>query len=109
MNIYDFFKERLGEERYNQLLQEAEGKTYKELLDEKYELLARIEELEKENTRLREELEDALECEDKFLRNHKKFSKTISSIVTPETLIHARVEKEHREGIPMDEMNIMEG
>lgn len=49
MDLYNLFKERLGEERANQILQEAEGKTYEELLNEKYELLARIEELEKDN------------------------------------------------------------
>ena len=109
MDIYDFFKERLGEERANQILQEAEGKTYEELLNEKYELLARIEELEKDNAQLREELEESRECEDEFLRNHKRFSETISRIVTPKTLIRARVLREHKEGIPMDEMNIVEG
>ena len=35
--LLDLFKERLGEERANQILQEAVGKTYEELLEERDE------------------------------------------------------------------------
>jgi len=34
-NMGNFLKERLGERRYNELLQETEGKTYEEVLDER--------------------------------------------------------------------------
>lgn len=34
----NILKERLGERRYNELLQETEGKTYEEVLDERDEL-----------------------------------------------------------------------
>ena len=101
--MLDHFKEILGEERHNQLLQEAEGKTYEELLNERNELQARVEELEEEAKRLNEELEESRECEDPVLRAHKNFSETISSIITPKNIVIARVEREHREGIPLDD------
>ena len=37
-SLMDHFKEVLGEEKHNQILQEAEGKTYEELLHEIDEL-----------------------------------------------------------------------
>ena len=61
MNPYNFFKERLGEERANQILQEAVGLTYEELLEERDELLARVEELEKDNAKLHKMLVESQE------------------------------------------------
>lgn len=48
--MIEHFKEILGEERYNQILQEVEGKTYEELLDE-------IDTLQQENQELKKQLE----------------------------------------------------
>lgn len=115
MNPYNFFKERLGEERSNQILQEAVGKTYEELLEERDELLARIEELEKENAKLSWELRRARKNEDPVLSAVDELNDTIEDLReevnkhATKWLIESRVSREHREGIPMDEMNIVEG
>lgn len=45
MDFMNFFKERLGDERANEILQESVGKTYEEILDERDELDARWEAL----------------------------------------------------------------
>lgn len=45
--MMEFFKERLGEERVNQILQESVGKTYEEILNERDEFEARWEALRK--------------------------------------------------------------
>lgn len=51
--MFDHFKAILGEERHNQLLQEAEGKTYEELLNER-------DELQYNWTKLREMIEQTI-------------------------------------------------
>ena len=102
-NLMEHFKEILGEERHNQILQEADGRTYEELLNENYELKARVEELEEKVKRLNEELEESRECEDPVLKAHKNFSETISSIITPKDIIRTIVEREHRTGLPLDD------
>lgn len=115
MDLYNLFKERLGEERSNQILEEAVGKTYKELLDENDELLARIDELEKENARLSWELRRARKNEDPVLAAVDELNDTVDDLReevnkhATKWLIESRVAREHREGIPMDEMNIVEG
>ena len=49
MDLYNLFKERLGEERSNQILQEAVGKTYEELLAENNRLLEENADLKRDN------------------------------------------------------------
>ena len=111
--MMEFFKERLGVERANQILQESVGKTYEELLDERDELAARVEELENEIKQLREELAESQECEDPGLRAHKKFSKVVTDIFddreVKRSMYAAMAEREAREGIPMEELEGQDG
>ena len=105
--MMEFFKERLGEERANQILQESVGKTYEEILNERDELADRVDELEKENKQLRKELSESQECEDPGLRAHKNFSKFVTDIFDDREVKHAMyasmAEREAREGIHLEE------
>lgn len=128
MGLDIFFKERLGEERFNEILQESVGKTYEELLHERDELDERVGELEKENkeleervvelgrlnkqlldgiTQLQEKLEDSQECEDPVLRGHKNFSKIITNMFddreVKQSMYAAIADRQAKEGIPLEE------
>ena len=59
--------------------------------------------LKKENARLEEELNDALECEDPFMKAHKTFGKIVTEVYDPSKYLKRKVEREHREGIPIEE------
>ena len=111
----DHFREILGEERFNEILQYIEGLTYEELLRDRNrlkarveELEARVEELEEENQILQEALEESQECEDPVLRAHKRFGEFITPLLDPKSINTRQVEREHREGIPFDECDIQE-
>lgn len=59
--------------------------------------------LKMENTRLEKELEEAEECEDPVIRAHKNLGKIVTEIYDPSQYLKRKVEKEHKEGIPIDE------
>ena len=106
--LLDLFKERLGEERANQILQEAVGKTYEELLEERDELAARVEELEAENERLRKIKDPVLEAVEELSEVADELEEEVNKHGT-NWLIKQRVEREHREGIPLEGIEIVEG
>lgn len=61
------------------------------------------DELQQKIDKLEEELEESREFEDPVLKAHDNFSKTVTRLITPETILHNRVKKEHKEGIPFEE------
>ncbi|MBR6641736.1 MAG: hypothetical protein IKL08_06050 [Clostridia bacterium] len=91
--MYEFFKERLGEERHNRILQEAVGKTYEELLEERDILAARVIKLEEENERLKAELEEGYDVEIEQ-----------PPVMSTKDWIMTRAERVRRDGIPMDQL-----
>ena len=71
-----------------------------------------IQRLNEEISDLKEELEESRACEDPALRGERNFRNAITSIFMDREVRHniakARVEREHKEGISLDEMDIKE-
>lgn len=88
--MLEHFKRILGEERYNQILQEAEGETYEELLDERDILQQENQELKEKIKGIQEErdyLFNKLSIENKYLtKENKQLKEKINTYENPEDM-----------------------
>lgn len=60
--------------------------------------------LKKEKAQLEEELEEAEEFEDPFIKAHKTFGKIVTEVYDPSKYLTRKVEREQREGIPIEDL-----